>query len=354
LSTHRGNKLTERYRPAGAGVARLDGRHFPHLSCVAARRQVTAKKPKYTRISIPLIALTGATGFIGRYLLRKLPEQGYRVRVLLRRPIDGQLDAASAVIGDLTQPRNMTAALEGVDAVVHSAGLAHTATGQPASDYRLLNTDATIALARAAQRAGVKRFVFLSSIRAQSGATASEIITEQLPPRPTDVYGQSKLAAEQGLAELAIDWVALRPVLVYGPGVKGNMAKLMQLARSPYPLPLGGLGARRSLLSLDNLASAVATVLSAHHQLCQPLIVADADALTVGEMIAAMRRGFGRQANLFALPERLLRAACRAVGQLDSYERLAGELVVDASSLRGLGWTPSVRTADGLANLMRG
>jgi UDP-glucose 4-epimerase len=304
-------------------------------------------------LPIPLIALTGATGFIGQHLLRKLPERGYRVRVLLRRPADVPLDAASAVIGDLARPRNMAAALEGVDALIHSAGLAHTATGQPDSDYRLLNTDATIALAQAAQRTGVARFVFLSSIRAQTGPTASGIVTEQLPPQPTDAYGRSKLAAEQGLADLAIDWVALRPVLVYGPGVKGNMARLAQLARSPYWLPLGGLAARRSLLSLDNLASAIATVLAVREPLSRPLIVADDEALTVGQMIAAMRRGLGRNAGVFPVPEQLLRIACRASGQLEAYERLAGALAADASALRALGWTPSVQTADGLAALMR-
>src|SRR2546430_8267737 len=136
-------------------------------------------------------------------------------------------------------------------------------SGLPEDDYRMLNTEATIALARAARRAGAKRFVFLSSIRAQSGPTAEEVLTEELAPRPTDAYGRSKLAAEQGLADLDLDWVALRLVLVYGPGVSGNMARLIRLARSPFPLPLGGVSARRSLLSLANLAAAVDCVLAA-------------------------------------------------------------------------------------------
>src|SRR5207244_5470031 len=183
------------------------------------------------------LALTGATGFIGQYLLREMPTRGYRVRALLRRPASVPVDVSSAMIGDLTRPQNMSAALEGVDAVIHSAGLAHAMSGVPEDDYRLLNTDATLRLARAAQRAGVKRFIFLSSIRAQSGPTAEQVLTETLPPQPTDAYGRSKLAAEQGLAQLDLDWVALRLTLVYGPGVKGNMEELVRLARSPYPLP---------------------------------------------------------------------------------------------------------------------
>ena len=150
--------------------------------------------------SKPVVALTGATGFIGRHLLRELPKRGYRLRVLLRRPTEVPLESASAVIGDLARPQNMSEALAGVDAVIHSAGLAHAMSGLPEDDYRLLNTDATVHLAQAAQRAGVRRFVFLSSIRAQCGPVAERVLTEDMEPQPTDAYGRSKLAAEQGLA----------------------------------------------------------------------------------------------------------------------------------------------------------
>ena len=125
-----------------------------------------------------LIALTGTTGFIGRYLLRELTKRGYRVRALLRRPATIPMPTASAVIGDLARPQNMSAALAGVDAVIHSAGIAQGMSGVPEDDYRMLNTQATISLARAAGRAGAKRFVFLSSIRAQCGPTADTVLTE--------------------------------------------------------------------------------------------------------------------------------------------------------------------------------
>ncbi len=181
-------------------------------------------------MTAPLIALTGATGFIGRHLLRELPRRGYRVRVLLRRPSEVPPEASSAVIGDIASPQNMANALRGVDAIIHSAGLAHAMSGLPEDDYRAINTEATVSLARAAERSGIRRFVFLSSIRAQSGPMAAGILTEDDAPNPTDAYGRSKLAAEEGLASAGIDWVALRPVLVYGPGVKGNMAALLSLA----------------------------------------------------------------------------------------------------------------------------
>ena len=203
-----------------------------------------------------LLALTGATGFIGQHLLRELSKRGYRLRVLLRRPTNVPTWAASAVIGDLARPQNMSAALAGVDAVIHSAGLAQAMSGVPEDDYRVVNTEATIGLARAARRAGAKRFIFLSSIRAQCGPSADRVQTEDVEPRPTDAYGKSKLAAERGLAEIDIDWVSLRATLVYGPGVSGNMAQLIRFARSPFPLPLGSLRARRSLLAVENLLAA--------------------------------------------------------------------------------------------------
>jgi nucleoside-diphosphate-sugar epimerase len=300
-----------------------------------------------------LLALTGATGFIGQHLLQELPKRGHRLRVLLRRPAAVPIAAASAVIGDLARPRNMAAALEGVDAVIHSAGLAHAMSGIPEDDYRVINTEATIGLARAARRAGARRFIFLSSIRAQCGPTADAVMTEAIEPAPTDAYGKSKLAAERGLAELEIDWVALRATLVYGPGVKGNLAQLMGLARSPLPLPIGGLGARRSLLAVENLAAAIETVLAAPGTLRRAFIAADLQALTVAEMIDAMRRGLGRRPNVFPFPATLLGLLLRASGREEIYRRLSGSLVADPTALLGLGWVPPLATPDGLVRLMQ-
>ena len=301
----------------------------------------------------PLIALTGATGFIGRYLLKELPKRGYRLRVLLRRPTTLPNGCPSAVIGDLARPYNMAEALAEVDAVIHTAGLASTMSGVPEDDYRLFNTEATVGFAKAAQRARVKRFVFLSSIRAQSGPTAEGTLTEDREPRPTDAYGRSKLAAEQGLAETELDWVALRLALVYGPGVEGNMARLVKLARSPYPLPLAGLRSEHSLLGLDNLVEAVVKVLAAEAPLKRPLIVADPKPLTIAAMIAAMRQGLGRRPALFYLPRPLLKGALRAAGQAESCQPLFGSLVADSSALARLDWVAPVETEAGLAALLR-
>lgn len=302
----------------------------------------------------PLVALTGATGFIGQYLLNELPKRGYRLRVLLRRPTMLPKGCASAVIGDLARPYNMAEAFAEVDAVIHTAGLASTMSGIPEDDYRLFNTEATVGFAKAAQRAKVKRFVFLSSIRAQSGPTCEGVLTEEREPCPTDAYGRSKLAAEQGLAATDLDWVALRLALVYGPGVQGNMAKLIKLARSHYPLPLAGLKSKHSLLGLDNLVEAIDAVLRAEGPLRRPLIVADPKPMTIGAMVAAMRQGLGRRPGLFYVPKPMLKGALRAAGHAAPLEPLFGSLVADPSALSRLNWVPPMETESGLAALMRG
>ena len=305
-------------------------------------------------MGVRLIALTGATGFIGRHLLHILSHRGYRIRVLLRRPVEVPEGASGAVVGDLARPMNMAAALAGVDAVVHTAGLGPAMSGTPEDDFRTSNTEATLRLAEAAARARVPRFVFLSSIRAQTGPSAAGPVTEADTPSPTDAYGRSKRDAELALAGTGLDWVALRPVLVYGAGAKGNVATLMRLARSPAPLPFGGLDARRSLVSVESLASAVATVLEAPGPLRHPLIVAEPDALSVPEMIAALRAGLGRGPGLVPIPPSLLGLACRLAGHGEAYDRLSTSLVARADGLTELGWSPATPTRDGLTAFARG
>lgn len=301
----------------------------------------------------PLVALTGATGFIGRHLLNGLTARGYRVRVLLRRPTKMPDPCASVLIGDIAKPYNMSEALAEVDAVIHSAGIPRAMTGVPEDDYRLFNTEATVQFARAAKRARVKRFLFLSSIRAQSGPAAANTLTEDQEPRPTDAYGRSKLDAERGVAETGLDWAALRLALVYGPGAGGNIAKLLTLARSPYPLPLAGLKARHSLLALDNLVEAADRILSAPEPLRRPFIVADPAPVTVAEIIGAFRRGLGRKAGLFYVPPALLKAAMGAMGYREEIAPLFESLVAEPAALRGMAWAPPVATQQGLADLAR-
>lgn len=297
------------------------------------------------------ILLTGASGFVGWHLLQGLAARGYRVRTAGRGAAPIIPEAEHVAIGDLGTPIDWRPLLQGVDHIVHSAGLAHADSAIPEERYRAVNTQATLALAQVAQAAGIRRFVFLSSIRAQSGPVSDRTLSESEPSAPTDAYGRSKLAAEQGLAGLDLDWVALRPVLVYGPGVKANMAALLKLARLPVPLPLGGLSAKRSLLAIENLAEAVAFALTESCPARRSYIVADPEPLSVAQMLVAMRAGLGRGPGLIPVPSSWLALAARLAGRASAYERLANGLVASPAALISAGWRPSVETRAALARL---
>lgn len=298
-----------------------------------------------------LVLVTGAGGFIGRHLVRDLATAGYRVRAVSRGGPSPMSGVEAVSVGDLAGPVDWAAALAGVHHVVHLAGLAHADGELPEARYRRINTQATLDLARAAAAADVRRFVFLSSIRAQSGPASTVELTEADGPTPTDAYGRSKLAAEQGLADIDIDWIALRPVLVYGTGVKANMAALLRLARLPVPLPLGALRSRRSLLAVENLCEAVRFALTQECPARRSYIVADPEPVSVPQMLAAMRAGLGRKPGLLPVPASLLALAARLAGRPEAYDKLAGGLVARPDALVRAGWRPRVETLAALARL---
>lgn len=300
------------------------------------------------------VLLTGASGFVGRYLFRDLIARGYRVRTAGRSSTSAITGAEHVAIGDLGAPVDWRPALDGVDHVVHSAGLAHADGDIPEQRYQQVNAEATLALAQAAQAASIRRFVFLSSIRAQSGPISDRALSETDTPFPTDAYGRSKLTAEQGLQELDLDWIALRPVLVYGPGVKANMAALVKLARLPVPLPLGGLSAKRSLLAIENLGEAVAFALTQACPARRSYIVSDPEPLSVAQMLAAMRAGLGRGPGLIPVPSSLLALAARLAGRGGAYERLANGLIASPAALISAGWRPPAETKAALGRLAAG
>lgn len=297
------------------------------------------------------VLVTGASGFIGPHVVARLREEGYLVRVTQRRaaPVTDRIEAV--ITGDLAAPTDWRPALEGVRHVVHLAGLAHAGPGLDEALYQRINTQATLELARAAEAAGIARFVYLSSIKAQIGNVASATLSEADEPRPDEAYGRSKLAAEQGLAGLALDWVALRPVLVYGPGVKANMAALLKLAQLPVPLPLGDLSVPRSLVAVENLAEAVAFALTPPCPTRRSFIVSDPEPISVAQMIAAMREGLGRRPGLVSVPAGLLRLAALALGKGDAFAKLSGGLVARPAALLKAGWQPPAETAPALARL---
>jgi nucleoside-diphosphate-sugar epimerase len=301
----------------------------------------------------PLIALTGATGFVGRHLMTDLSRRGYRLRILLRRPVPEFTTGEQVLIGDLASPVNLNEAMRGVDYVIHSAGIAHAMSGRPEDDYRTINRDATRALALAARHAGVARFVFLSSVRALCGPVSEIPVGDDVIPRPTDPYGRSKLEAEETLAETGIPFAALRPALVYGPGAKGNLAALFRLARKPWPLPFGAFRARRSLVGLETLAGAVAHVMTLDEPPNRAFLVSDPEPVSLGEIITAYRAGLGRGPGLIPVPPGALDAALRLAGKAEVAERLTGSLVLAPTALAATGWVPAQTTREGLEALGR-
>lgn len=306
----------------------------------------------------PAVLVTGATGFLGRDLVPRLIRRGYRVRAACRHPelLAQSQDLEPVVLPDLASAGDLVPLVEGVAGVVHLAGIAHATRAIPEARYMAVNAAATEALAAASRRSGVGTFVLMSSIRAQSGPTAAKPLTEADVPEPTDAYGRSKLAAERvledTLAGSMVRGVALRPVLVHGPGVKGNLGALLRLARLPLPLPLAGLGNRRSLVSIANLGAAVVHVLESA-AVRGTYLVADPEPMSVAEIIAAMRRGLGREPGLFHVPLAPFATSLTAIGKGDLWQRLAGELVADAARLSATGWTPVETTAAGLAAMAR-
>jgi nucleoside-diphosphate-sugar epimerase len=298
------------------------------------------------------VLVTGATGFIGRHLAPALAARGFHVRAALRRPEQSQALAPAVepiVVGDIAEA-DWRPALADVDAVVHLAGIAHTGDAGPEERYERVNRWATVDLARAASDAGVL-LVFMSSVRAQAGPATSEVLTESTPPAPTDAYGRSKLAAERAIAGLGGRYVILRPTLVYGRGVGGNMGTLIRLSRLPVPLPFGAMRNARSLLAIENLTEAVVLALTSEALLGGTFLVADATPLSFANILAHLRRGAGRAPGLVPVPPSLLGAALKLIGRGEIWDRLGGNLVVSTARLEALGYRPPLAPADALAAL---
>jgi len=300
------------------------------------------------------ILITGASGFIGRALVADLAAAGHTVRAAMRQPADVFARSVEVVaVSDLTRPVEWRALLKGVETVVHLAGIAHAGPEIAEEAYDRINRLATAELAGAARAIGVRRLVFMSSIRAQSGPSAMEELRETAPARPTDAYGRSKLAAEEAVRASQVPHTILRPVLIYGSGVKGNLARLRALAETPWPLPFGLCRNRRSLLARENLIGAIHLVLNAPATENETYIVADPDPLTLAEIVSSLRAGAGRSSGLLPVPPSLIALALQAAGRAEEWERLGGSLVAVPDKLVAAGWRPATDSRRGLMALAR-
>ena len=300
------------------------------------------------------VLVTGASGFVGRPLLDALIRAGYAVRAATRNADTAFATSVERVlVPDFVNDVDWDAILPGIDFVVHAAGLAHADASEiPEAQFDRINRIATQGLSEAAARAGAKRFVFISSVRAQTGASTSRVLHEDDEPRPTDAYGRSKLAAELAVRASGVPFTILRPVVIYGPNARANIHSLVRLASLPLPLPFAGLTNRRSLLGVDNLISAVLFALANPATAGETFLVADPHPPTIQEIFTMLRRAQGRRPGLIHVPANVIRLGLRAVGCGPLWHRIGGELVVDTGKLEAVGWHPPVDTFSGLAKAL--
>jgi len=300
------------------------------------------------------VLITGASGFIGKRLAGALAEEGFEIRAASRDPssIPAMSGVERAAMPDLARQADWSELLAGVTHVVHLAGIAHGPGSLPDELYMRINAEAVGELAAQA-RDRVERFVFMSSVRAQAGLSADGPISEKDVALPTDAYGRAKLKGEKLIAQSGVPFTVLRPAVVYGRGVKGNIAALATLAKTPMPLPFAGLSNRRALLALDNLVSAISLALGAKEAASGTFLVADAEPISVADLVAAMREGLGRSPHLVKVPLGAVMRLMKSFGKEAEWERIAGEFVVDASKLMGIGWRPAVGTREGIVRMMR-
>lgn len=301
--------------------------------------------------------ITGANGFVGKALCAELLRQGYPVRAAVRSGDTSIENLEVAAVGSIDGETDWTDALRGVDVVIHLAARVHVMRDpaqDPLAEFRRVNTLGTETLARAAARAGVKRFIFLSSIKVNGEETRGTAFTELDAPNPQDPYAISKWEAEQALHRIAADTgmevVVLRCPLVYGPGVKGNFLRLMQAVARGIPLPLALADNRRSLIYLGNLTGAISACLHHPEAVGKTYLVSDGEDVSTAQLILQMARALGRPARLWPCPLGLMRLAAMMTGKSDEVTRLLGSLCIDSSKIRReLGWRPSHTLAQGLA-----
>ena len=305
------------------------------------------------------VLVTGAAGFIGGALVDRLLAEGVPTVAAVRRPVTG---GRTIAVGDIDPHTDWRGPLAGVDCVVHLAArvhVMHERAADPLAEFRKVNVDGTLALARQAVAAGVRRFLFISSIGVNGLRTREGVsFTEQSPPSPHNHYARSKWEAEEGLRQIAvqtgIEVVIVRPPLVYGPGAKGNFLTLMQWLSRGVPLPLGAIDNRRSLVALDNLVDLIVTCLNHPAAAGQVFLVSDGEDLSTTELLRRMGAALGRPAHLLPVPAAWLDGAARLLGRGAVAQRLCGSLQVDIEKTRRLlGWTPPVTVDEALRETAR-
>lgn len=310
------------------------------------------------------IVLTGATGFVGKQLLDRLYADEFYITVLGRNKLvneyaTSRVVASSLDLGDSSFDTQNE--VKATDVFIHCAARAHVmdeTLEDPLSAYLKFNTESTIRLASQAAAAGVKRFIYLSSVKALGESTTDSVAYSfESPMQPEDDYGISKARAEVGLREIAqqtgMEVTIIRPPLVYGPGVKANFAAMMRIAERNLPLPFASVQNKRSLVALDNLVDLIVTCVSHPAAGNQTFMVSDDADVSTPELLSAMTRAHGKKPRLLPFPPALMFTAASLLGKRTIADRLLGSLQVDITHTKDvLGWTPPVKLENVLKEIV--
>lgn len=302
------------------------------------------------------LLVTGAQGFVGHRFCQQAESAGFAVTRGVRRA--GQMDDGSSVaVGDIAGDTDWTRALSGVDVVVHLAArvhVMHETAADPFAAFRAVNVVGTVNLARQAAAAGVRRLVYVSSIKVNGESTKEgQSFRESDPPHPQDPYAVSKWEAEQALhgfaAETGLEIVIVRPPLVYGPGVKGNFEQMLKMLARGMPLPLASVHNQRSLIHIGNLVDALLLCATHADAAGKTYLLSDGEDISTPALLRQLGAAMGHPARLLPCPSALLRAVGRVSGRAARIERLLGSLQVDSGRIRReLHWTPPYTLQQGL------
>lgn len=303
------------------------------------------------------ILITGATGFIGSHLLGKLEQTNHKIAIAVRNiSIDNNLSGKNCIeINEIDSNTNWEIALKNIDIVIHLAARAHIlkeSALNPEAEFEKVNTQGTINLVQQSIQAGVKQFIFMSSIGAITSLSET-ILTETSPCHPDTPYGRSKLKAELAIQDIcqnsAMNWTILRPTLVYGENNPGNMERLLTLTSKKIPLPLSSISNRRSLLYVGNLVDAIITCLEHPNAKNQTFIISDGEDLSTPELIRHLGKSMNKSPLLLPFPPSLILFCTKLIGKAQAGDRLLSSLQVDSSKIRqSLNWTPPYSIHEGL------
>ncbi|TAN45275.1 MAG: SDR family oxidoreductase [Nitrospirae bacterium] len=315
------------------------------------------------------VLVTGANGFVGRALCGRLLKSGYSVTGAFRSEESAALSAGfhdhplfkAEVVGDMSSSTDWSKALSGVDAVVHLAARVHVmkdSISDPLSEYRKVNVEATTCLASEAAGAGIRRFVFLSTIKVNGEYTTTGPFSEKDRPSPEDPYAVSKLEAENELAriskETGMEFVIIRPPLVYGPGVKGNLLRLMKHVHRGLPLPFGGIRNARSLINLGNLVEAIILSVEKDKAANQLFLISDGEDVSTPDIIRLIAHAMSKNPKLVNIPEACFKFTAKVFPfAAPALERLTGSLKIDSKKIRNmLEWRPQKSVAEGIESMV--